>query len=161
MRTGPIPPAWICWAGAPDRNLPGAADRDFRPEFTPLWIGQPHVTSLTINRLARRDIVALINGLLGNKPVLESIRQDIIERTDGVPLFVEEMAKAVLEAESEGEAKQTAAAVPSPARGALRAAMVRRQARALDHRPRRDGAACGPPDEPRATSPTTCSTKLP
>ena len=42
-------------------------------------------------------------------------RQDIIERTDGIPLFVEEMTKAVLEAESEGEARRTAAAVPSPA----------------------------------------------
>ena len=44
-----------------------------------------------------------------------NIRQDIIERTDGIPLFVEEMTKAVLEAESEGEARRTAAAVPSPA----------------------------------------------
>ena len=42
-------------------------------------------------------------------------RQDIIERTDGIPLFVEEMTKAVLEAESEGAARRTAAAVPSPA----------------------------------------------
>ena len=44
-----------------------------------------------------------------------SIRQDIIERTDGIPLFVEEMTKAVLEAEGESEARRTAAAVPSPA----------------------------------------------
>ena len=44
-----------------------------------------------------------------------SIRQDIIERTDGIPLFVEEMTKAVLEAESEGAAERTAGAVPSPA----------------------------------------------
>ena len=43
-----------------------------------------------------------------------SVWQDIIERTDGIPLFVEEMTKAVLEAEGEGEARQTAAAVPSP-----------------------------------------------
>jgi predicted ATPase len=43
----------------------------------------------------------------------ESIRQDIIERTDGIPLFVEEMTKAVLEAETVGEAKKTASAVPS------------------------------------------------
>jgi predicted ATPase len=57
----------------------------FRPEFDPPWVGQPHVTSLTLNRLARRDVVALIDGLLGNKPLLESIRQDIFERTDGMP----------------------------------------------------------------------------
>ena len=87
----------------------------FRPEFAPPWIGQPHVTALTLNRLPRREIDAMIDGVVGNKLLPASIRQDIIERTDGIPLFVEEMTKAVLEAESEGEAQQTAAAVPSPA----------------------------------------------
>ena len=87
----------------------------YRPEFEPPWIGRPYVTALTLNRLGEREIAAMIDGVTGNKPLPESIRQDIIERTDGVPLFVEEMTKAVLEAESEGDARQTAAAVPSPA----------------------------------------------
>ena len=87
----------------------------FRPEFEPPWIGRPHVTPLTINRLAQRDIDAMIDHVVGNKLIPASIRQDIIERTDGIPLFVEEMTKAVLEAESEGEARRTAGAVPSPA----------------------------------------------
>jgi class 3 adenylate cyclase/predicted ATPase len=87
----------------------------FRPEFEPPWIGQPHVTVLTINRLAEREIGAMIDRVAGNKLLPASVRQDIIERTDGIPLFVEEMTKAVLEAESEGEARRTAAAVPSPA----------------------------------------------
>ena len=87
----------------------------FRPEFAAPWIGRPHVTTLTLNRLARRDIDAMIDRVVGNKLLPANIRQDIIERTDGIPLFVEEMTKAVLEAESEGEARQTAAAVPSPA----------------------------------------------
>jgi class 3 adenylate cyclase/tetratricopeptide (TPR) repeat protein len=87
----------------------------FRPDFAPPWIGRPHVTALTINRLARRDIDAMIDRVVGNKLLPTSIRQDIIERTDGIPLFVEEMTKAVLEAESEGEARRTAATVPSPA----------------------------------------------
>ena len=76
----------------------------FRPEFEPRWIGRPHVTALTINRLARRDIDALIDRVVGNKELPVHVRQDIVERTDGIPLFVEEMAKAVLEAESEGAA---------------------------------------------------------
>ena len=76
----------------------------FRPEFEPPWIGRPYVTALTINRLAQRDIDAMIDRVVGNKLLPASIRQDIIERTDGIPLFVEEMTKAVLEAESEGEA---------------------------------------------------------
>ena len=87
----------------------------FRPEFEPPWIGRPHVTALTLNRLAEREIAAMIDRVIGNKPLPASIRQDIIERTDGIPLFVEEMTKAVLEAESEGAAERAAAAVPSSA----------------------------------------------
>ena len=74
----------------------------YRPEFEPPWIGRPHVTALTLNRLGEREIAAMIDRVIGNKPLPESIRQDIIERTDGIPLFVEEMTKAVLEAVSEG-----------------------------------------------------------
>jgi predicted ATPase len=80
----------------------------FRPEFEPPWIGRPYVTALTLNRLGEREIAAMIDGVTGNKPLPESIRQDIIERTDGVPLFVEEMTKAVLEAEGEGDARKAA-----------------------------------------------------
>jgi class 3 adenylate cyclase/predicted ATPase len=87
----------------------------FRPEFNPPWIGQPHVTAVTINRLTQRQVGAMIDGVVGNKLLSASIRQDIIDRTDGIPLFVEEMTKAVLEAESEGAARRTIAAVPSPA----------------------------------------------
>ena len=86
-----------------------------RPEFEPPWIGRPRVTALTLNRLEEREIAALIDGVAGNKPLPAHIRQDIFERTDGIPLFVEEMTKAVLEAESEGDAQQTAAAVPPSA----------------------------------------------
>ena len=87
----------------------------FRPEFEPPWIGRPHVTFLSINRLAQRDIDVMIDGVIGNKSLPASIRKDIIERTDGIPLFVEEMTKAVLEAGSELAAANMAAAVPSPA----------------------------------------------
>ena len=86
----------------------------YRPEFEPPWIGRPHVTALSLNRLAQRDVDTMIDGVVGNKLLSASIRQDIIERTDGIPLFVEEMTKAVLEAENEGEARRTAATVPSP-----------------------------------------------
>ena len=86
-----------------------------RPEFEPPWIGRPYVTALNINRLGEREIAAMIHRVSGDKSLPESIRQEIIERTDGIPLFVEEMTKAVLEAESEGEARKTAAAIPSSA----------------------------------------------
>jgi len=86
----------------------------FRLEFQAPWVGRPYVTALTINRLAGRDINAMIDRVVGNKLLPANIRQDIIERTDGIPLFVEEMTKAVLEAESEGAGQRTAASIPSP-----------------------------------------------
>ena len=86
----------------------------FRPEFEPPWIGRPYVTPLTINRLAEREVGAMIDGVIGNKLLPANIRQDIIERTDGIPLFVEEMTRAVLEAKDEEAAERTVAAVPSP-----------------------------------------------
>jgi class 3 adenylate cyclase/predicted ATPase len=97
------------------RSLPVLLVVTFRPEFEPPWIGRPYVMALTINRLAQREIEAMVDHLVGNKLIPASIRKDIIERTDGIPLFVEEMTKAVLEAGSEEEAQRTAATVPSKA----------------------------------------------
>ena len=87
----------------------------FRPEFEAPWIGRPYVTTITINRLSKREIVDMIGRVVGNKLLPENLRQDIIERTDGIPLFVEEITKSVMEAESEGEARQAVSVVPVPA----------------------------------------------
>jgi tetratricopeptide (TPR) repeat protein len=97
------------------RSLPVLLIVTFRPEFEPPWIGRPYVTVLTINRLAQRDIEAMIDRVVGNKSISASIRHDIVERTDGIPLFVEEMTKSVLEAGSEDEVQRTAATMPSTA----------------------------------------------
>jgi class 3 adenylate cyclase/tetratricopeptide (TPR) repeat protein len=86
----------------------------YRPEFEPPWTGRPNVTVLTLNRLGEREIAAMIDGVTGNKRLPESVRHDIIERTDGIPLFVEEITKAVLEAENEGSTERAVAAIPSP-----------------------------------------------
>ena len=86
----------------------------YRPEFEPPWIGRSYVTALNLNRLGEREIAAMIDGVTGNKTMPEGIRRDIIERTDGIPLFVEEMTKAVLEADGEGVAESVVATVPSP-----------------------------------------------
>jgi predicted ATPase len=69
----------------------------FRPEFTPPWAGRPHVTSLALNRLAPRQRAEMIAGITGGKGLPEEIADQIIDRTDGVPLFVEELTKAVIE----------------------------------------------------------------
>jgi class 3 adenylate cyclase/predicted ATPase len=97
------------------RNLRVLLIVTFRPEFDPPWIGRPYVAALTLNRLAQREIETVIDNVVGNKLIPTSIRQDIIERTDGIPLFVEEMTKAVLEAGSEGGAQQAVISFPSPA----------------------------------------------
>jgi class 3 adenylate cyclase/predicted ATPase len=85
----------------------------FRPEFEPPWIGRTYVTALTINRLGNREVSAMIDRMIGNNQLPASIRQDIVDRTDGIPLFVEEMTKTILEAGGEGETRQTVAAIPS------------------------------------------------
>ena len=85
----------------------------FRPEFNAPWVGRSHVTSLTLNRLAARETAAIIADLVGTKTLPTDVIAEIVERTDGIPLFAEEMTKAVLEAESEDAARRTAAMVPS------------------------------------------------
>ena len=92
----------------------------YRTEFEPPWIGQPHVTALTINRLGERECAALIDGVTGNTPLPANIKQEIIERTDGIPLFVEEMTKAVLEAVARMQPERDRCCCPSPASGSPR-----------------------------------------
>jgi tetratricopeptide (TPR) repeat protein len=99
------------------RNLHVLLIVTFRPEFDPPWIGRPYVTALTLNRLTQRDVETMIDSVRGNKFIPASIRQGIIERTDGVPLFVEEITKAVLEGGSEGAARKTVVSIPSQSVG--------------------------------------------
>ena len=105
----------------PDRSIgitPALITRDSaelvaRPEVdivVELFGGIEPARKLMLQALAAgKDVVT------GNKALPANLRRDIVERTDGIPLFVEEMTKAVLEAESEGAARQTASAVPPSA----------------------------------------------
>jgi predicted ATPase len=115
----------------------------FRPEFDAPWIGHPHVTALTINRLGQREVSAMIDRVVGgNKSLAESVREDIIERTDGIPLFVEELTKAVLEAESHRAAEHAIAVIPPPALevpASLHASLMAR----LDRLPAKEVAQIG------------------
>jgi class 3 adenylate cyclase len=69
----------------------------FRPEFEPPWSGQSRVTTLVLNRLDRPDGTAMVRRMLGTQALPEDVVDDIVERTDGVPLFLEELTKAILE----------------------------------------------------------------
>ena len=68
-----------------------------RLEFTSPWTGRPHVTLLPLNRLDRHACATMTDSLTGGKSLPEAIRDQIIQKTDGVPLFVEELTKSVLE----------------------------------------------------------------
>src|SRR5207237_7707221 len=69
----------------------------FRPEFQPPWTGQPQVSMLTLNRLDRRDRAVLVEQIAGGKALPDDVVAQIVNRADGVPLFVEELTKSVLE----------------------------------------------------------------
>jgi class 3 adenylate cyclase/predicted ATPase len=97
------------------KTLPVLLIVTFRPEFNAPWVGQSHVTSLTLNRLGEREAVAIIAHLAGKRELPPDVIAEIVERTDGIPLFVEEMTKAVLEAEGDGAARRAVATVPSSA----------------------------------------------
>jgi len=79
------------------RRLPVLLIVTFRPEFQPAWAGQPRVSMLALNRLDRRDRTVLMEQIAGGKTLPNEVVSQIAERTDGVPLFVEELTKSVLE----------------------------------------------------------------
>jgi class 3 adenylate cyclase len=83
----------------------------FRPEFHHAWSGKPHVTVLAVSRLAGRDGAELVKQLAGDAGFARDTVYEIVARADGVPLFVEELTKAVLES---GDRALTLAASPSP-----------------------------------------------
>jgi len=79
------------------RNLPVLMVVTFRPEFQSPWTGQPQVTMLALSRLDRRDRAALAAQVAGTRTLPDEVVSQIVDRTDGVPLFVEELTKSVLE----------------------------------------------------------------
>jgi class 3 adenylate cyclase/predicted ATPase len=95
--------------------LPALAVITFRPEFKSPWGDYSHVTSVTIDRLGKCEVAAMVARLVGNKELPAEVMSEIRDRSDGIPLFVEEITKAVLEAKGEVEARRTLAAIPSPA----------------------------------------------
>jgi class 3 adenylate cyclase/predicted ATPase len=68
-----------------------------RPDLTLPWAEQPHVTSVTINRLDRVQVSSMVESIIEGEVLPRAVIDQILAKTDGVPLFVEEMTKAVLE----------------------------------------------------------------
>jgi predicted ATPase len=78
-------------------NWPVMLVATFRPEFRPPWIGLPHVAMLALARLDRHEALAMIANNAGGATLPPENVEEIAERTDGVPLFIEELTNAVLE----------------------------------------------------------------
>jgi class 3 adenylate cyclase/predicted ATPase len=104
-----------------------------RPEFTAPWPGHRHVSTLPLNRFGRSEGEALIVGITKGKPLPPEVRDQIMARTDGVPLFIEELTKTVLESgllhEAEGHFELTGPlpsfAIPSTLHASLLARLDR------------------------------------
>lgn len=104
-----------------------------RPEFIPQWGGYTHVTSYTLNRLSRQLVEAMVEQVTDGKALPAEVLDQIVAKTDGVPLFVEELTKTVLESgllTDAGERYQlarplTPLAIPDTLHGSLMARLDR------------------------------------
>jgi len=107
-------------------RLPVLLIATFRPEFNLPWTGEPHVTALSLRRLGRGESNELVRGVIRHPAALASkVVDDIVERSDGVPLFLEELTKAVLETSHASAVPATSPAVPATLHASLMARLDR------------------------------------
>jgi DNA-binding response OmpR family regulator/class 3 adenylate cyclase/tetratricopeptide (TPR) repeat protein len=101
----------------------------FRPDFVPPWTGQRHLTMLTLGRLDPRECAMLVEHVAGPKRISSQLAEEIVARTDGVPLFLEEVTKAVAELgdakPADGAELRRAPVVPATLRASLLARLDR------------------------------------
>jgi len=113
------------------RNLPVLLVITHRPDYEPPWLGQSHVTGLLLNRLGPRESGTLVRQVAAGHELASALVQQIVSQTDGIPLFVEEVTKAVLETgAANGDAAQASGAgralpMPATVRGSLTARLER------------------------------------
>jgi predicted ATPase len=105
-------------------DLPVLAVVSFRPDFSPPWFGRPGVSLVTLNRLDRRDATALAVQIVTDHALSSQLLDRIVTQADGVPLFIEELTKAVLET-AELDGTSTTLAVPNTLQASLMARLDR------------------------------------
>ena len=104
-----------------------------RPEFRAPWVGQAHVSSLSLSRLAERETAALVSAVAGGKSLPGDVADRIVHHSDGIPLFIEELTKTLLESgllREEGDRYSLSGqlpplAIPSSLQGSLMARLDR------------------------------------
>jgi class 3 adenylate cyclase/predicted ATPase len=101
----------------------------FRPEFPPAWTARSHVSHLMLSRLGRKQTSAIVEQITGGKALPSDVLQQIVAKTDGVPLFVEELTKMVVESRfdvgAQHAAPVSALGVPATLQDALMARLDR------------------------------------
>src|SRR5712671_3199439 len=70
-----------------------------RPHFQPAWHHRSYLSEITVNRLSHTQVEQIVTGMTDGKTLPQEVLQQITEKTDGVPLFVEELTKAILESD--------------------------------------------------------------
>jgi class 3 adenylate cyclase/DNA-binding response OmpR family regulator/predicted ATPase len=108
------------------RNLPVLLIVTLRPESNLPWTDQSHMTTLSLRRLGRDESGELVRGLIGDSaPLASKVVDDIVERSDGVPLFLEELTKAVLETSPVGAVPAIPPTLPATLHASLMARLDR------------------------------------
>jgi predicted ATPase len=98
----------------------------FRPEFTPPWGSHSYLSQLTLSRLGRPHVEIMVEKVTGGKVIPKEMVQQIVSKTDGVPLFVEELTKSVLESVGMyGSAPSQSLTIPSTLHDSLMARLDR------------------------------------
>ncbi len=96
----------------------------YRPEFTPIWSGHPHLSLVALNRLGRRQAAEIAHSV-GGRELMDAIIERIIVRADGIPLYVEELTKSVLESYVSKDEAAADAAIPATLQSSLVARLDR------------------------------------
>jgi tetratricopeptide (TPR) repeat protein len=96
----------------------------YRPEFTPVWSGHPHLSLVALNRLGRKQAAEIAHSV-GGQELMDAIIERIVVRADGVPLYVEELTKSVLESYVSKDDTAADAAIPATLQSSLVARLDR------------------------------------
>jgi class 3 adenylate cyclase/predicted ATPase len=107
------------------QELPILLVASYRPEFAPPWVGHAGASLIALGRLNRRQSSALAAQACVERPLGEELQERIIARADGVPLFIEELIKAVLETSASSDAAAQLLAIPSTLHSTLMARLDR------------------------------------
>jgi class 3 adenylate cyclase/tetratricopeptide (TPR) repeat protein len=97
----------------------------FRPEFMPPWGNRSHLSQLTLSRLGHNQVEAMVERITGGKALPPEVVQQIVAKTDGVPLFVEELTKSVVESGGATHASPLQLAIPATLQDSLMARLDR------------------------------------